>query len=69
MFSNKGSFLVQLDNFLNNAYENSKKVLVIIDETQCLKQELLNDIRLLTNIERQNTKLITLQKVGVDLKL
>ena len=66
MFSNKGDFLVQLDNFLNNAYENRKKVLVVIDEAQCLKQELLNDIRLLTNIERQNTKLINLFFVGND---
>ena len=64
MFSNKGDFLVHLDNFLNNAYENNKKVLVIIDEAQCLKQELLNDIRLLSNIERQNTKLINLFFVG-----
>ncbi|PXF58085.1 MAG: hypothetical protein C4B58_07910 [Deltaproteobacteria bacterium] len=64
MFSNKGDFLVHLDNFLNNAYENNKKVLLIIDEAQCLKQELLNDIRLLSNIERQNTKLINLFFVG-----
>ncbi len=64
VFSNKGDFLVHLDNFLNNAYENNKKILVIIDEAQCLKQELLNDIRLLSNIERQNTKLINLFFVG-----
>ncbi|MEA3385338.1 MAG: TonB family protein [Thermodesulfobacteriota bacterium] len=64
MFSNKGDFLVHLDNFLNNAYENNQKVLLIIDEAQCLKQELLNDIRLISNIERQDTKLINLFFVG-----
>ena len=64
IFSNKGNFLVHLDSFLNNAYENNKKVLIIIDEAQSLKQELLNDIRLLSNIERQNTKLINLFFVG-----
>jgi len=64
VFSNKGDFLVHLDNFLNNAYENNKKILLVIDEAQCLKQELLNDIRLLSNIERQNTKLINLFFVG-----
>ncbi|MDL1967441.1 MAG: TonB family protein [Deltaproteobacteria bacterium] len=64
IFSDKGEFLVHLDNFLNNVYKNNKKVLVIIDEAQCLKHELLNDIRLLTNIERQDTKLINLFFVG-----
>ncbi|MCK5508588.1 MAG: AAA family ATPase [Desulfobacterales bacterium] len=64
MFSHKGDFLVHLDDFLNNAYENNKKALVIIDEAQCMKQELLNNMRLLSNIERQNTRLINLFFVG-----
>ncbi|OEU53273.1 MAG: hypothetical protein BA868_02285 [Desulfobacterales bacterium C00003106] len=63
-FTTKGDFLLHLHRFLDEAYNNNKKVLVVIDEAQGLNQELLDNIRLLSNIEKQNTKLIHIFFVG-----
>jgi len=63
-FDSKGAFLIDLKNFLHNAYEKHKKVLLIIDEAQRLNHELLEQIRLLSNIELQNRKLINIFFVG-----
>ncbi len=63
-FLSKGAFLVQFRKFLLHAYDSHKKVLLIIDEAQLLTQELLEEIRLLSNIEKTNTKLINIFFVG-----
>jgi len=63
-FLTKGSFLIGFRKFLFNAYDENKKVLLIIDEAQLLTQELLEEIRLLSNIEKTNTKLINIFFVG-----
>jgi len=63
-FSTKGEFLNHLSKFLHDAYLKNKKVLLIIDEAQRLKPELLEEIRLLSNIERQDTKLLNIFFVG-----
>ncbi len=63
-FSTKGAFLAHFRKFLLDAYVNKKKVLLIIDESQLLTQELLEEIRLLSNIEKTNTKLINIFFVG-----
>jgi general secretion pathway protein A len=63
-FDSKGAFLIHLKNFLHKAYANRKKVLLIIDEAQRLNHELLEQIRLLSNIELQNRKLINIFFVG-----
>ena len=63
-FLTKGSFLIGFRKFLLNAYDKNKKVLLIIDESQLLTQELLEEIRLLSNIEKTNTKLINIFFVG-----
>jgi general secretion pathway protein A len=63
-FDSKGAFLIHLKNFLHKAYANKKKVLLIIDEAQRLNHELLEQIRLLSNIELQNRKLINIFFVG-----
>ena len=49
-FTSKGKFLSSFTNFLHKAYDNNKKVLLIIDESQLLTQELLEEVRLLSNI-------------------
>ncbi len=49
-FATKGKFLSSFTSFLHKAYENNKKVLLIIDESQLLSQELLEEVRLLSNI-------------------
>jgi len=63
-FLSKGAFLVRFQKFLLHAHEIDKKVLLIIDEAQLLTQELLEEIRLLSNIEKTNTKLINIFFVG-----
>lgn len=63
-FSSKGQFLVLLSKFLHQMHELGKKVLLIIDEAQRLSPVLLEEIRLLSNIERPDTKLINIFFVG-----
>jgi len=63
-FSGKGDFLHNFNIFLNRAHSERKKVLLIIDESQQLSQELLEEIRLLSNIEKQSAKLINIFFVG-----
>jgi general secretion pathway protein A len=63
-FDTKGEFLIRFENFLHNTYSEEKKALLIIDEAQRLNQQLLEQIRLLSNIERQDVKLINIFFVG-----
>ncbi len=63
-FDSKGAFLIHLKHFLYNASSADKKVLLIIDESQRLNHELIEQIRLLSNIEMDNRKLINIFFVG-----
>jgi general secretion pathway protein A len=63
-FTQKVDFVAQFKRFLDDAYSNHKKVLLIIDEAQKLSEELLEEIRLLSNIEKENTKLLNIFFVG-----
>ncbi len=63
-FESKGEFLIHLKHFLNKAHYERKKVLLIIDEAQRLTHDLLEQIRLLSNIELQDKKLINIFFVG-----
>ena len=60
----KGDFLIQFEHFLKTTYSGKKQVLLIIDEAHRLNQELMEQIRLLSNIERNYTKLINVFLVG-----
>jgi general secretion pathway protein A len=64
VFSSKGEFLIQFKQFLLESYGSDKKVLLIIDEAQRLNNELLEQIRLLSNIEMDHKKLINIFFVG-----
>jgi len=64
-FATKGKFLSSFTSFLHKAYENNKKVLLIIDESQLLTQELLEEVRLLSNIvTRDSNPLLNIFFVG-----
>jgi general secretion pathway protein A len=63
-FDTKGDFLIQFEHFLHNTYSEEKKALLIIDEAQRLNQQLMEQIRLLSNIERKDVKLINIFFVG-----
>jgi general secretion pathway protein A len=49
---------------LIDRYSNGRKVICIIDEAQCMPAPLLEQIRLLTNLETSRDKLLTLILVG-----
>ncbi|MEJ2099401.1 MAG: OmpA family protein [Desulfobacterales bacterium] len=63
-FDTKGAFLIHLKHFLYKASASDKKVLLVIDEAQRLNHALLEQIRLLSNIEMDNRKLINIFFVG-----
>ncbi len=64
VFSTKGAFLIRFTQFLHQAYSRNQKVLLIVDEAQRLQYEILEEIRLLSNIEKQETKLLNIFFVG-----
>lgn len=64
VFTKKVDFLSRFTQFLYGAYEEGKTVLLIIDEAQRLSKELLEEIRLLSNIEKQHKKLLNIFFVG-----
>jgi general secretion pathway protein A len=63
-FKSKGEFLIHFKNFLLEAFGSHKKVLLILDEAQRLNHKLLEEIRLLSNLEMTNKKLINIFFVG-----
>jgi general secretion pathway protein A len=63
-FKSKGEFLIYLRNYLHHIHAQNRRTLLIIDECQHLSQKLLEEVRLLSNIEKSNTKLINIFFVG-----
>jgi general secretion pathway protein A len=63
-FHDKAEFLIQFRQFLHQCHSRDKKVLLIIDESQRLKHQLMEEIRILSNIELQDRKLINIFFVG-----
>jgi len=63
-FKTKYEFLSMFGDFLHQTHAENKQVLLIIDESQRMDQALLEEIRLLSNIEKQSTKLINIFFVG-----
>ncbi len=63
-FTSKGGFLIRFIHFLHEEYACNKKVLLIVDEAQGLSYEILDEIRLLSNLERMKTKLLNIFMVG-----
>ncbi|MCX5910356.1 MAG: AAA family ATPase [Deltaproteobacteria bacterium] len=60
----KFDFLISFRDFLNRAHDDQKKVLLIVDEAQKLSLDSLEEIRLLSNIERPDTKLLNVFFIG-----
>ncbi len=65
-FERKGDFLIHFKKFLHEAHKGDRRVLLIIDEAQRLDHEMLEQIRLLSNIEMESRKLINIFFVGQD---
>ena len=63
-FDSKIDFIVFFSQFLKKVYSENKSVLLIIDEVHRLSKEVLEHIRLLSNIELPEEKLINIFFVG-----
>jgi general secretion pathway protein A len=63
-FKNKGDFLIHFKKFLIEQHDQNKKVLLIVDEAQRLNHALMDEIRVLSNIEFDDRKLINIFFVG-----
>jgi general secretion pathway protein A len=63
-FTNKGEFLIHFKRFLLENFSAHKRVLLIIDEAQRVTHDLLEEIRLLSNIDLGSQVLINIFLVG-----
>lgn len=60
----KGELLTLLHNFLLECYARKERVILIIDEAQTLSSKLLEEVRLLTNLETPKSKLLQVILIG-----
>ena len=60
----KGDFLIAMEHFLQVLSGQRKKFVLIVDEAQKCSSDLLEEIRLLSNIETPSKKLLTIFLVG-----
>jgi general secretion pathway protein A len=60
----KADYLMALNRFLIDCLEKDQPALLIVDEAQDLSTELLEEIRLLSNLETPTSKLIQIMLVG-----
>ncbi|MCK4603499.1 MAG: AAA family ATPase [Deltaproteobacteria bacterium] len=60
----KAHFLVKFTQFLEKAYSSDENVVLIVDEAHSLSHELLEEIRLLSNLETLSHKLVNIILVG-----
>jgi general secretion pathway protein A len=63
-FETKAEFVRLFGAFLYDCHDRGQKVLLIIDEAQRMEPRLLEDVRLLSNIEKKGNKLINVFFVG-----
>lgn len=60
----KAEYLLALNHFLIDCLKEDRPALLIIDEAQQLSPEMLEEVRLLTNLETPTTKLLQIMLVG-----
>lgn len=63
-FTSKGQFLLAFRELLLDQHYRGKRLLLIIDECQLLSHDLLEEIRLFSNLEQNGVKLINIFFVG-----
>lgn len=69
---NKSELLLELSNYLITRYQQKLTTVLVVDEAHHLEVEVLEEIRLLTNLETAERKLLQILLVGqpeLDLKL
>jgi len=60
----KAEYLIALNEYLIDRLANNQQTLLIVDEAQNLSAEMLEEIRLLSNLETPTSKLIQIMLVG-----
>ena len=60
----KGEYLMALNRYLIDKLEQDEPTLLIVDEAQNLSAEMLEEIRLLSNLETPRSKLLQIMLVG-----
>ena len=60
----KAQFLIEFTRFLENVYRADENVVLIVDEAHSLSHEMLEEIRLLSNLETPVHKLVNIILVG-----
>jgi type II secretory pathway predicted ATPase ExeA len=58
-FNNKSEFLIRLAEFVKDAGDQSKKVILVIDEAQRLTSAMLEQIRIFSNVEAPGQKVVS----------
>jgi len=61
----KSGMLLQLNSWLIERYKNAEVCVIVIDEAHCLSAEMLEEIRLLTNLETSSEKLLQIVLCGL----
>ncbi|HMA76950.1 MAG TPA: XrtA/PEP-CTERM system-associated ATPase [Candidatus Krumholzibacteriaceae bacterium] len=61
---NKAQMLLKLNRFLIEQYEKNRNTVLIIDEAQNLSPQVLEELRMLSNLETRNKKLLQIMLVG-----
>jgi len=64
VFTSKVEFFIQFSHFLHRALDANKKVVLFVDDCHLLSQEILDELRLLSNIQKGDAKLIDIFFVG-----
>ncbi len=63
-FKSKADFLLEFEDYLKKAQQQQKAFVLMIDEAQTLSLELMEELRLLSNLEAYEEKLINIFLVG-----
>ncbi len=64
VFKSKTDFLIEFENFLKKCLQQQRNVILIVDEAHTLSFELLEEVRLLSNMETADEKLINIFLAG-----
>ncbi|MCP4035814.1 MAG: AAA family ATPase [bacterium] len=62
--TSKAEYLIRLNEYLIERLANNEQTLLIVDEAQNLSPEMLEEIRLLSNLETPTSKLIQIMLIG-----
>src|SRR2546423_6766399 len=62
--TSKSTLLLSLNEFLIGRYRKGLTTVLVVDEAQCLPPDVLEEIRLLTNLETSHEKLLQILLVG-----